>query len=732
MTRTALYSFFSAISVIAFFVYSVAFASPLFFEDVVALGGGGASAGLGNFFLAQSRWAVSFWNYITLSYSGLSIEAFRFQNFVLHVLIAWVLLLLLNFVFKQSPEKGWIFRRRRLLALSSSALFLLHPAQAQTALHVVHMRLEGLMVLCVLVVCYGMMRAIVSGERLERNGWFFASLALSVLAVGTKESIIVTPFLVLLLDWFFIARAQLDEINKRLVMYGIFFGFFYVVFFIINSQFSLLSLITGQMSVLSRPGNLVTSSYQQPLSAYPYFLTQIPLVFHYLSIFLNPFGLCVDYDVPMIFSWNNPIVVFSALAIVALVVGVVAAWYLKRSNLVSFGLIWFFIAIAPRVTLVPSADIVGDYKMFLASVGMLVLLSAVFLWVIDWVRLNTGLLDSKISKVVLGGAIVWLFVMLTSETRNQCVLWSDSVAFWEYVKIRTPGRARTVHNLGVALAGVGRVSEAMDCYHEAVVLDDQYAEPLVKLGECYQERGDTSRALSYYQRAESVETQPIVELHNNKGQLYVAQGDLLRAEEEFKKALAAQPHFSKALFNYANLLKKQGQFAQAYSVINECVKSSVHSADAAMLFLKARLAFEVRDFREVIATLEPRRETIGEDIALQFMLASSYYSMENYRKASELFDRVYSKRPDNLDVAYNYAQSLMKLERYSAAVPYFQQCSVAPEKYPFAPLHAATCLHRNGNHMAAKTALASLEQSFLSEPVQAELALVKRDMQLMA
>jgi len=577
-----------------------------------------------------------------------------------------------------------------------------------------------------------MMRAITSNASLERNGWFCASLAFCVLAVGTKESIIVLPFLVLLMDWFFIARGQVDELKQRFLMYGIFLSVFYAAFFSINAQFSLLNLLTGQMSANSQPGNLLTTSYQQPLSAYSYFLTQIPLTLHYLSIFFNPFGLCVDYDVPMIVAWSNPAVVFAAMGIVVILCVAFIAWYYDRCNLVSFGIAWFFITMVPRVTLVPSSDIVGDYKTFFASVGMMLLISGCFLWAIDWVIFHTALLESKISKIIFGVALLWLSGVLVAETPKQCALWSDPVAFWEYVRVRTPRRARTVHNLGLALADVGLTTQAMDCYHEALSLDDQYAQPLVKLGEWYHEHGDMSRALSYYLRAENVETQPIAELHNNKGQLYVAQGDLLRAEDEFKKALGAQPNFTKALFNYANLLKKQGQFTQAYSVINQCITTAPHGVDVATLFLKARLAFELRDFREVIALLEPVDESIADDIALQFMLASSYYSMENYRKSADLFERVYSKRPDNLDVAYNYAQSLMKLERYSAAVPYFQQCSAAAEKYPFAPLHAATCLYRNGNHHAARSALVALENSLTSEPVLAELSLVKRDMQLIA
>lgn len=731
MTRTVQYSLFAALGMLAFFFYSLAFTSTLFFDDVVSLGGAAGSVGAssGSFFL-HSRWAVVFWNYITLSSSGLSVEAFRVQNFILHLLIAFVFLNVFNLVFEHMPHESWIFRWRRSVTLLASGLFLLHPVQAQTALHVAHMRLEGLLVLSALIVCFLMAKAILHEGTLTRNGWLWGSVAFSVLAVGTKESIIVVPLLVFLIDWFFIARGNWEEITKRGLLYGIFCCCFYAAFFLINSKIGLWQLLSGQLFVFSRPGNLLTDSYHTSMSAYSYFLTQIPLLVHYVMMFINPFELCIDYDVPLISTWSHPAVVFGVAFVLLIGLGTAIAWYFKRSNLVSFAILWFGIALFPRVTFVPSSDIVGDYKTFLASVGIMLLLSGVIVWSFEWLTKHTGIFESKVGWGAFLIAIFWGSSQILGVTKEHCLLWCNPVSFWEYVRQHTPGRARTVHNLGVALADVDRMSEAMDCYAQAVNLDENYAHPLVKLGECYQRNGDATRALSYYLRAENVQVQPLAQLHNNKGLLFMEQGDLIRAEDEFKKALAIEPMFAKGLFNYATLLKKLGRFTQAYAVVNECIQHSPHSQDLNVQFLKARLAFEVREFRDVIATLEPRIDEIS-DSALQFMLASAYYSSENYKKAVDLFEKVYSKRPDNLDVAYNYAQSLMKLERYSAAVPYFQQCN-GNDKYPFAPLHAATCLYRNGNYGAARASVETLDRLLLAEPVRAELMLLKRDMRLLA
>ena len=465
------------------------------------------------------------------------------------------------------------------------------------------------------------------------------------------------------------------------------------------------------------------------MSSYGYFLTQIPLFFHYLFIFIYPSNLCIDYNIPLILHATHPAVLLGLCGLVVVAIGVAVAWYFERSNLVSFGVAWFFVALLPRTTFVPSSDLVGDYKTFFASVGMMILLSGVFVWFFDLLIDRVTFFRSQWGFGFLAGCCLWFFVMLVGVTSAQCDLWCDPVAFWKYVRVHTPLRAAHAYHLGLAFADANKPREALDSYYESVQLDAHYAEPLVKLGECYQKNGETARALSYYSRAENCKSQPLAQLHNNKGLLFFEQDDFMAAEEQFSKALKIKPVFSECLFNYANLLKKTGRFVESYAAINECIRCSPHNDNLQVALLKARLAFEIRDFKEVVAMLEPCIDKT-EDIALHFMLASAYYSLENYKKAVDLFEKVYNKRPDNLDVCYNYAQALMRTERYSSAIVYFKQCSLS-DKYPFAPLHAAACLYRNGNHAAAHSLVTSLDQqSILSEPVRAELSLLKRDMHL--
>ena len=311
---------FIGLCVIAYILYSPTFNSIVLHDDALKYFGDSfvSLESVSNIFGSHSRWVVSLWNYITFSASGLSVEAFRVQNFILHLLTASIMLILFNTIFDQIPEESWLFKRGKSISLLAVGLFLLHPAQTQTVLNIMQMLLEVLMVFAALLVVFLMVKAILHCGAFASNAWLFGALFSSVLAVGTKEAILIVPFLVLLIDWFFIARNSFQQLFNRWRLYAVFFMCFYGSFFILNSQFAFWEMITGRLNVFSSPGCLITSSYHQPLSASSYFLTQLPVVLHYISIFIFPFNLCFDYQFSVLTIWVHPVVIFSFMILLVL------------------------------------------------------------------------------------------------------------------------------------------------------------------------------------------------------------------------------------------------------------------------------------------------------------------------------------------------------------------------------------------------------------------------------
>jgi tetratricopeptide (TPR) repeat protein len=305
-------------------------------------------------------------------------------------------------------------------------------------------------------------------------------------------------------------------------------------------------------------------------------------------------------------------------------------------------------------------------------------------------------------------------------------LWKDPVLFWQYVCVKTPSRARSFYNLGKALVESGAVDEGIEKYYKAIALDSAYAEPLIALGEYYQQHNDLHKAQQYYDRAELCELCNMRKIFENRAALATSLGMLQESVSYFEKATSFQECSAETYFKYAQALKRMRRFKEAYDAVQTAVQKNVVPS-VEMELLRARLAFELGNYRDVVTTLESVEHS-SFDMGIQFILAASYYSLENYKKAAEFFGVVYHRWPDNLDVVYNYAQSLMQSERYSQAIPLFQQC-VEHEKYPFAQVHVATCFYKNGNVGTARNLFAQIDKKEeLSEPVRFKLAALKKDL----
>lgn len=559
MTRRIEYVLCAILFVVAFVIYSPTFSSPLFFNQLVH----DYSAGITTEKMSNARWVFYVFNYLTFSQAGLSVEVFRIQNCIVHFVAALIFFLLFKMLFELMPLDSWLYRFRKKITLTATGLFLLHPVQTQTILNIEHMRLEGLMVLMVLLTLFCFVRVLrdAHNDRIwYKNGWMYFALCFAVSTVGTKEASIILPLLALAIDWFFIAAGSFQRLFSRVWAHLVFSAVFLCAFFYVNGHVALVDMVTGCSQVISAPGCLLTASYDQALSASMYALAQIPVLLHYAWIFFYPFDLYFDYDVVMPSSLLSPVVFVSLLGIFAVVMLSLGLWMYDKRNLVTFGFTWFFIGLLPRVAFfAPSTELVGDYKTFLSSIGMMILLAGIAWYLFDLVCTRILHIESKIGWSVVGVVSCWCVLLLVGTTKMHANLSLDPIAFWQREIAHTPQHARNFYYLGSALLAKKEMYQAIDAYQQAVVLDEAYADPLIALGEIYQDQGDINRALSFYLRAEKKKYSISLasRLFLNQGIVYLALQDLDAAEDSLKKSLQFKPVSVDAYFQYAQLLKKK-------------------------------------------------------------------------------------------------------------------------------------------------------------------------------
>ena len=84
---------------------------------------------------------------------------------------------------------------------------------------------------------------------------------------------------------------------------------------------------------------------------------------------LLPVRQNLDYDIAPSRSLFEPTVILSGLFLLALVV--LAVWLSKRMRLVSFGILWFFIALAPTSSFLPIIDVMFEHRLYFPSMGFI-------------------------------------------------------------------------------------------------------------------------------------------------------------------------------------------------------------------------------------------------------------------------------------------------------------------------------------------------------------------------
>lgn len=331
--------------IVGFFAYRNSLQNEFFFDDnfwiaTLSYGGHGKiffnpapaiSRGFEGIF--ESRLAdrpllmISLWlNYLA---GGIDPFGYRVVNTLIHVINAWVLVLLTRKVAKEFGEKN-----NELLSLALGMVFLCHPLNSQ-AVTVVVQRGALLSTLSALLTFYlglgfggaGKMRYLICG-------WI--SFILGILC---KQNIVIMPVLLLLFlgalfGW---RRAFLYCVGPLII--SVVPAVYYWIF---GYNFHAQSLNFADWV--------------------NYGLVESRIIFHYLKQVFWSFGFNARYPLPIRYSdipfvWIYPLIHLGIAA--------VAFYGLRKKSLLAFSVLGFYLALIPESSIFPLPDFVFDHRMYL-------------------------------------------------------------------------------------------------------------------------------------------------------------------------------------------------------------------------------------------------------------------------------------------------------------------------------------------------------------------------------
>jgi tetratricopeptide (TPR) repeat protein len=275
--------------------------------------------------------------------------------------------------------------------------------------------------------------------------------------------------------------------------------------------------------------------------AYGYRITQPIVILRYFRTFFIPTGLTADTDRSAFNSIFDADALFGFVFLAVLIGVAVRTARRRETRPVAFGLFWFLLALVPT-SLFPLAEVENDHRMFFPFVGLTLSASWAMALLFHSRPARRRILTAACGLVLLAfGAAAW--------QRNK--VWRTEESLWYDVTLKSPHNGRGLMNYGLTQI----------------------------------QKGDTARALEYFQRA-LVYTPNYYILEVNLG---VANGALhndAEAERHFARAIQLEPSEAASHYFYAVWLRGKGRPGEAVQHLNLIIANNPSYIDAPHLLME--------------------------------------------------------------------------------------------------------------------------------------------------
>lgn len=460
---------------------------------------------------------------------------YRVFNIIIHTLNALLLYWLLVSLLRSSKDAGVLDRTSwHFIPAVSALIFAVHPLAIESVTYIIQ-RFTSLVVLFSLLSLWLHFLSFTAKSR--RGIWLLriGSILALLLAMQTKECSVAIPFLAMLLDWLVLRNSFRNAARRSLPLL--------LCTPLIPAMVLLITTAQNGGSLDLGVAFNVVNSRDQPLDHWHYLVTQITVVAHYLRLMVWPTGLNIDPEWPVYHSlWQKPVLL--SLAILASLIA--AMWHLFRRHqgnvriaLAFVGVLWYFITISISSGLVPLPDMMAEHRSYLPSIGIFVI-SAVFmdLW-------RTYRPQESVSRfprpAIIAVASAVFGLALATAFRNH--VWRSNESLWEDAVAKSPGKYRTWGNLGTAYSSIGKETEAVNCYRQAIKIEPKYIPGLLNLSNSCLRLNQPKEALDATNQLLNLKpdaaTNPPVALGLGLGLMGV--GRLNEAAFTFRKILDSDP-----------------------------------------------------------------------------------------------------------------------------------------------------------------------------------------------
>jgi serine/threonine protein kinase/Tfp pilus assembly protein PilF len=196
------------------------------------------------------------------------------------------------------------------------------------------------------------------------------------------------------------------------------------------------------------------------------------------------------------------------------------------------------------------------------------------------------------------------------------------------------------------------IKKAIDNFRRAIELDPTYAEAYAGLADCYvllptvaygSLAGPDAMVRAKWAARQALAFGPnLAESHNAFGSVLLkGDWDWENAEKEFQKAIALNPDYQPAHFNYSSLLQVTGRFDEALRESQFALNQDPFSGAAIMN--NCRSQYVARQFDEADACLNRLAADRPDYAGGKYMHGIVYNAMGRTQESTKIFEEIYAK-----------------------------------------------------------------------------------------
>ncbi|MDD4954838.1 MAG: hypothetical protein PHP17_02225, partial [Candidatus Omnitrophica bacterium] len=409
-------------------IYSNSFYNPFCFDDGLYITGNPAIRNIANLRAVWNYFPSRFITFVTFAlnyrFNAFSVFGYHLVNLIIHLSCAMLVFWLANLILSAPlMQKDKIAAFARPFAFFAALLFLSHPIQTEAVVYIWQRSTLLVALFYLLSLClYIKARLLqINNNASKAKVFYIFSLFSALISMFSKENSVTLPVMIILCEFYFLKKP--GRIRLKPVL-----------------PFLALLPVVPAMLFFAKPetfSDIERLFYNPADTGFYYFITQLRVFITYLRLVFVPVSQNIDYDYPFMKSIFQP-QVFLSLLVVIIILFVAFKLY-KKYRLLSFAIIWFFVALFPESSIVPLKDIIFEHRLYLPLAAFSIFFVAALCYLFR--ENKTKLLISMLSIIIA----VYSFM---AHQRNK--IWQDEVTLWTDAIHKSPNKPRVYNNRGSA------------------------------------------------------------------------------------------------------------------------------------------------------------------------------------------------------------------------------------------------------------------------------------------